>query len=111
MRSPVWFLACVFFAIACGKKEPPKVRTACVLSGETGKVFQCFEQNDAVPRQERSTNCNQYEATTKTLVDGECPAAGRIGVCSIGEDRKQACYRNPEICEAGCKSSGGTFTR
>jgi hypothetical protein len=110
MRSLIWILACVLVAAGCGKKEPPRVRTACVLSDETGKVFQCFEQNDAVPREQRATNCNEYEAKTKKLVDGECPADGRIGVCSIGQDRRQACYRNPEICESGCKSSGGTFT-
>lgn len=106
-----WLVGVVCIVGACGKKEPPKVRTACVLSDETGTVFQCFEQNDLVPKEERASNCNEYQATEKTLVDGECPAAGRIGICAIGEDRRQACYRNVEICEAGCKSSGGTFTR
>ncbi|MEB2313549.1 MAG: hypothetical protein OZ921_03585 [Sorangiineae bacterium] len=110
MRN-AWSFLLVGVIVACAKKEPPEVRTACVLADEQGTVVQCFEQNDLVPRERRESNCQAFEAAKKTLIDGECPASGRLGVCAIGEHQRRACYSNPEGCEASCKSSGGTFTR
>jgi hypothetical protein len=109
MRSTVTSLfAVAFVVVACDEKET-SFTTACVLSDESGAVFQCFEQSNDEPRNLRKAHCDDFEAAKKELTDGHCPSTA-LGMCHTGADSKSPCYRDRARCEASCKEHGGTFS-
>ena len=109
MRSVLASVVVALIIVACKKSESGSFTTACVLSDETGAVFQCFEQSNDEPRNLRKVHCDDFEAAKKELVDGNCPSTA-LGMCHTSADSKSPCYRDRAKCEERCKEHGGTFS-
>ena len=86
---------------------------SCVLSDPAGVTVQCFEWTGPQTRDEQTANCNEFEVETrgkKTLVDGQCPAAGSAGDCVNSPASRMVCYGSLESCRKMGAASNGTFT-